>query len=341
METKQALERRILLIGSYKKLLFDSLCAAAERYERHVQYHDVYYLYFKINENTIIIELTLAGTEHTGAREMAIRNSDGVIICYAANYPASFNELASLNEDFKMRKNKNAPILLVRNEDEYVELDPVESSSSQTGSSDKDDISRNTNEQADDENKTMITSEQDQELAKELNCETMALKLSEAGPMDNIILDFVKKVLDTDRRQRRRSTLMDGLKHLNVITLNKLRKSDKDSSSHSSTSDISPEADQENVDSKSDKEDGKGTKEKKCTKDDKKSTKDSDSDKDDKLSVKNSESDLETRSTPATPSNNRSFLRTFKRNQTAPSSQKGSSQHSHATTTQSKVCAVM
>uniref|UniRef100_A0A1I7SMM2 Ras-associating domain-containing protein n=1 Tax=Bursaphelenchus xylophilus TaxID=6326 RepID=A0A1I7SMM2_BURXY len=312
METKNTLERRILLIGSHKRLLFDRLCAAAERYEKHVQYHDVYYLYYTLNEEPFIVELTLAGIEHTGAREMAIRTADGVIISYAANYPASFNDLTSLLEDFKMRKNKNAPILVVRNEDEHVDLDPTESSSSYTESSEDQESGKTEIKVNVDDNTSAISVEQGAQLAKEFGpiCEQTSLKLSETTSTLDLILDFLKKVLETDRRQRRRSTILDGLKQLNAMTINKLKRHDKDgSSSHSSTSDISPAGDQENVEEK--------TKENK---------------------------EIDTKSEPATPVHSRSFMKTFRRNQTAPSNQKHNNSHNQeveAESGQSKVCVIM
>lgn len=69
-----------------------------------MQFNDLYYLYFDVDGLETVVELTTVGTEHTGVREMAIRKSDAVILCYAAHSPISFHELSSVADDFTMRK---------------------------------------------------------------------------------------------------------------------------------------------------------------------------------------------------------------------------------------------
>lgn len=69
-----------------------------------MQFNDMYYLYFNVDGQETVVELNTVGTEHTGAREMSIRKSDAVILCYAAHSPISFHELANVTDDFTMRK---------------------------------------------------------------------------------------------------------------------------------------------------------------------------------------------------------------------------------------------
>ncbi|KAH7728812.1 hypothetical protein AAVH_03183 [Aphelenchoides avenae] len=116
-------EYRILLLGTaHKKPLFDKICEAAEKYEKHVQYNDTYYLHFTIDGQQCIVELSDPGVEHTGAREMAVRKADAVILSYAAHNATSFHKLTNIAEDFKLRK-KYPPIVMISNEDEVLATD--------------------------------------------------------------------------------------------------------------------------------------------------------------------------------------------------------------------------
>jgi len=76
-----------------------------------------------------IIELNDPGVTHTGAREMAIRKADAIILCYSAMSVASFHQLSSIAEDFKMRKEfKYPPVRIICNEDDVIE-DDIETAS--------------------------------------------------------------------------------------------------------------------------------------------------------------------------------------------------------------------
>ena len=122
---------------------FEKLLCVSEKYERHIQYHDTCYLNFNYaGQGPVVIELNDPGIEHTGAREMAIRKADAVILNYAMYSAHSFHQLTAIAEDFKQRKNGSyvcatgapilieimesgrfqPPVLLICNEDEvYIE----------------------------------------------------------------------------------------------------------------------------------------------------------------------------------------------------------------------------
>jgi len=85
---------------------FEKLLCISEKYERHIQYHDTCYLNFNYpGQGPVVIELNDPGIEHTGAREMAIRKADAVILHYAMYSAHSFHQLTAIAEDFKQRKN--------------------------------------------------------------------------------------------------------------------------------------------------------------------------------------------------------------------------------------------
>uniref|UniRef100_A0A914QMD8 Uncharacterized protein n=1 Tax=Panagrolaimus davidi TaxID=227884 RepID=A0A914QMD8_9BILA len=127
----------LIFLGSHHKAsLFDKLCAAADKFERHVQYPDLWYLNLTVDDIPCIIELTDPGMEHTGAREMSIRKAEAAILCYSSMSASSFHQLSSVAEDFKARKGfKYPPIKLICNEDDVVEEDFHETASFHTDQS--------------------------------------------------------------------------------------------------------------------------------------------------------------------------------------------------------------
>jgi hypothetical protein len=85
---------------------YEKLLAAASKVEKHVQYQDITYLSFPAfdDQAPCVLELNDTGMEHTGAREMAIRKADAVILCYSANDHDSFEQLSGVLDDFASRK---------------------------------------------------------------------------------------------------------------------------------------------------------------------------------------------------------------------------------------------
>ncbi|KAI6205080.1 hypothetical protein M3Y94_00752000 [Aphelenchoides besseyi] len=253
-EAKHPIERKITLLGLNKQPLFERLCDAVERHERHVQYQDVFYLYTTVDGNEETIELTKVGTEHTGAREMAIRKAEGVIISYATHYPETFNELENVVEDFKMRKHgKFPPIILFANEDEVINsvdeetADQTSSASEGYESSSETDSSGSIKRRPSMENirrshetESPITHEQGENFAKLLGdqCQFVSAPLSQYDGLSELLADLLRK-LNTQRSTRRRSTYVEGLKQ--ILPFTKSRKStsersdDESSSSSSST----------------------------------------------------------------------------------------------------------
>ncbi|KAI1708697.1 hypothetical protein DdX_11776 [Ditylenchus destructor] len=116
-------EYPVLIIGTpHKQPLFEKLLASAEKFERHIQYQDTFYLNYTVDGQPAVVVLNDPGTQHTGAREMAIRKADAVILCYAAYNAASFHQISDLVNDFKSRKNgQYPPVLLLCNEDCILE----------------------------------------------------------------------------------------------------------------------------------------------------------------------------------------------------------------------------
>ncbi|KAI1704054.1 hypothetical protein Ddc_16306 [Ditylenchus destructor] len=116
-------EYPVLIIGTpHKQPLFEKLLTSAEKFERHIQYQDTFYLNYTVDGQPAVVVLNDPGTQHTGAREMAIRKADAVILCYAAYNAASFHQISDLVNDFKSRKNgQYPPVLLLCNEDCILE----------------------------------------------------------------------------------------------------------------------------------------------------------------------------------------------------------------------------
>uniref|UniRef100_A0AC34QRQ2 Uncharacterized protein n=1 Tax=Panagrolaimus sp. JU765 TaxID=591449 RepID=A0AC34QRQ2_9BILA len=121
----QLFQYKFIFLGSHHKAsLFEKLCESVDKYEQHVQYPDIWYLYLTVDGTECIIELNDPGLTHTGAREMAIRKADAIILCYSAISVASFHQLSSIAEDFRLRKGfKHPPVRIICNEDDVVEED--------------------------------------------------------------------------------------------------------------------------------------------------------------------------------------------------------------------------
>uniref|UniRef100_A0AC35UGS3 Ras family protein n=1 Tax=Rhabditophanes sp. KR3021 TaxID=114890 RepID=A0AC35UGS3_9BILA len=117
-------EYKVAFIGTHHKLaFFNKLKQACLKYERHNQYTDVHYLNFKVHEEEIVLEIVELGTDHTGAREMAIRQADAIILCYSSVNIASYHQLANCVDDYKARKKdkKASPIYVISNNDEFAD----------------------------------------------------------------------------------------------------------------------------------------------------------------------------------------------------------------------------
>ncbi|KAL3123460.1 hypothetical protein niasHT_004632 [Heterodera trifolii] len=120
-----AKEYRMVLLGTqHKKPLFEKMCSAAQKFEQHIQYADIWYLtfQFKDSEEPVVVEIIDPGTEKTGERQMAIQQkSDAIILCYSAFNPDSFLALESVTEDFQTFNGKAPATLLLCNEDQLAE----------------------------------------------------------------------------------------------------------------------------------------------------------------------------------------------------------------------------
>ncbi|KHN87472.1 hypothetical protein Tcan_12728 [Toxocara canis] len=116
-------EIRITFIGSpQKSVIFEQLKEAAIKTEKHVSYQDTFYFTFNVDGTESVVELFDPGVEHTGAREMSIRNTNGVMLFYSAYSPASFKQISDVISDFSYRKNNTKlPVLLICIEDEIME----------------------------------------------------------------------------------------------------------------------------------------------------------------------------------------------------------------------------
>ncbi|KIH47142.1 hypothetical protein ANCDUO_22802 [Ancylostoma duodenale] len=117
-------ELNVVMLGSpQKNVMFEKLCQAATKYERHVHYQDVHYLTVNCAGKQEVIEFTDPGlmkilaeiTEmvannnilqaRTGGREMAIKRADLALLFYSAISLSSLQHLQSLEEDLIMKKN--------------------------------------------------------------------------------------------------------------------------------------------------------------------------------------------------------------------------------------------
>ncbi|ETN87287.1 hypothetical protein NECAME_00146 [Necator americanus] len=122
MKTDEAVsnELNVVMLGSpQKNILFEKLCQAATKYERHVHYPDVHYLTVDCNGKQELLEFTDPGLAHTGGREMAIRRADLALLFYSALSLNSLHHLQALEEDLAFKK--NLPLRLVCDSDEVVE----------------------------------------------------------------------------------------------------------------------------------------------------------------------------------------------------------------------------
>uniref|UniRef100_A0A0N4ZRL9 Ras family protein n=1 Tax=Parastrongyloides trichosuri TaxID=131310 RepID=A0A0N4ZRL9_PARTI len=126
-------EYKIAFIGNHSKYTFlEKLKQSSKKYEKHVKYQDVHYMNYIVNGSEIVLELFEHGTEHTGAREMAIRKAEGIILFYSAMSMESYHQLVNCVDDFKRRKKdkKSTPIYLISNEDPVSVNDYIENESS-------------------------------------------------------------------------------------------------------------------------------------------------------------------------------------------------------------------
>jgi GTPase SAR1 family protein len=231
----------------------EKLCEAADHYERHMQYPDIYYLYFDVDGQETVIELSCLGTEHTGSREMEIRKSHVIILAYAMNNATSFHELANITEDLKMRK-REPPIVLVCNEDELVEEDRLSiadgSSISEGYESDNanNQIKRHPSMEKirKSQEQSFITKEQGEAFAKQLGNDSQFLSehLSRFGGTRDLLLELLRK-LNSGRKSstsRRRSTVVEGLKNITLPFQKSKKNREREESGSSTSGDITPDS---------------------------------------------------------------------------------------------------
>ncbi|EJW77563.1 hypothetical protein WUBG_11528 [Wuchereria bancrofti] len=97
----------IVFIGSSEKEeLLEKIKSTAVQCERHITYHDTYYLTYIVDGSEANVELIDSGVEHTGARQMSIRKAHGVILFYRASSQTSVNQLYDVALDFQIIENK-------------------------------------------------------------------------------------------------------------------------------------------------------------------------------------------------------------------------------------------
>uniref|UniRef100_A0A0N5B277 Ras-associating domain-containing protein n=1 Tax=Strongyloides papillosus TaxID=174720 RepID=A0A0N5B277_STREA len=131
-------EYKIALIGDHSKfVLLEILKKSCKVYEKHVKYQDVHYFNFFVDDDEIVLEVVELGTEHTGAREMAIRKAEGIILFYTSVLMEGYHQLVNCVDDFKRRKKdkKHTPTYLISNEDPTILDDMTENESSDKFSS--------------------------------------------------------------------------------------------------------------------------------------------------------------------------------------------------------------
>jgi len=254
-ENKAGREFLFTLIGMHKKPLFEKLCQSADKYEQHMQFDDVYFLNFNVDGQEVVVQLTSVGTEHTGNREMSIRKSDAVILCYATHSPHSFQELANVTEDFTMRK-KYPPVVLVCNEDELIEEDRLsvadQSSISEGYESDnpgqiKRHASMDKIRQSRED--SFVTAEQGEAFSHQLGPDSQFLRVevSKFDGTKELVLELLRKMTTTKKRssstsRRRRSTVVEGLKQI-ALPFQKSKKNrerEESNSSDNSSPETSP-----------------------------------------------------------------------------------------------------
>ncbi|KAE9555385.1 hypothetical protein FO519_001397 [Halicephalobus sp. NKZ332] len=197
---------------------FDKLIEAVDKYERHVQYPDVWYLNLEVDGKECIIELNDPGLRHTGAREMAIRKADAIILCYSSMSVASFHQLSSIAEDFKMRKEfKYPPVRIICNEDDVVEEDietaSIADQSSSEGYESEDGSTQNGKEKGLRKRRSMekiveahennrITKEQGETMAKLFgpDSEFFSISVNDFTESRQMILNGVTRILESSKK---------------------------------------------------------------------------------------------------------------------------------------------
>uniref|UniRef100_A0A915PJF9 GTP-binding protein n=1 Tax=Setaria digitata TaxID=48799 RepID=A0A915PJF9_9BILA len=109
----------VVFIGSpQKEALLEKMKSTAVRSERHIIYHDTYYLTYVVDGSEAVVELIDPGLEHTGARQMSILKAHGVILFYQTSSQTSINQLCDVAHDFQIIESKiKPPIILIGNED--------------------------------------------------------------------------------------------------------------------------------------------------------------------------------------------------------------------------------
>ncbi|KAI6191987.1 hypothetical protein M3Y97_00287200 [Aphelenchoides bicaudatus] len=234
----------------HKRPLFEKLCNAADRYEKHMQFDDIYYLYFNVDGQETVVVLNSIGAEHTGNREMSVRKSDAVLLTYASHNPHSFEELSSVVDDFTMRK-KYPPVVLICNEDELIEddnLSMTEQSSTSEGyeSDNPGQIKRHHSMEKirQSQEGLFITKDQGENFLKSLGPEArfISTPVSQFDGTEELIMELLRKLNTTRSTRRRRSTVVDSLKQITLPFQKSKKTREREESNSSTTSDHSPDS---------------------------------------------------------------------------------------------------
>ncbi|CEF64116.1 Small GTPase superfamily and Small GTPase superfamily, Ras type and P-loop containing nucleoside triphosphate hydrolase domain-containing protein [Strongyloides ratti] len=206
-------EYKIAFIGDHSKNVFlQKLKETCIKYEKHVKYQDIHYFNFLVDNSEIVLEIFELGTEHTGAREMAIRKAEGIILFYTSVLMEGYHQLVNCVDDFKRRKKdkKFTPIYLISNEDPSL-IDDINESSDQISSISEGYESesptqsyrvsrRNSMEKikqiSEDLLMTKITPQQGENLAKAISpdCHYISINFKNYNNIDEFVTEIVNKI---------------------------------------------------------------------------------------------------------------------------------------------------
>uniref|UniRef100_A0A7E4VV52 HGTP_anticodon domain-containing protein n=1 Tax=Panagrellus redivivus TaxID=6233 RepID=A0A7E4VV52_PANRE len=265
-EVPKVVEYRLLFLGSHHKAsLFDKLCSAVDRFERHPQYKDIWYLETVVDDVPCMIELNDPGMAHTGAREMSIRKADAAILCYSCLSVGSFHELSSIADDFKAGKkngkskatqSRPKPIKLICNEDEVVEDDLDGDQCSSEGYESGEDMSklrrrrRSMEKIVEAHDNERITDEQGEDMAKLFgpDCEFISISVSKFTTVGarTLIEDLIRSVnyLNPNKlkplQKGRRSKSKDPKRRESMSNHNSVTSSSSSSDGFSTTTIVEP-----------------------------------------------------------------------------------------------------
>lgn len=245
-------EYKIAFIGDHTKyVLLEKLKEFCIKYEKHVKYQDIHYLNFLVDNSEVVLEIFELGTEHTGAREMAIRKAEGIILFYTSILMEGYHQLVSCVDDFKRRKKdkKSTPIYLISNEDtspiyDYTESSDKFSSLSEGYESESPTQSyhlsrRNSMEkikqQSEDLSMAKITPQQGENLAKAISpdCQFISINIKNYNNINEFVSEIVKKINFSTPEKLKNLTKSKEAKKESTNKVEKKNKGDKSSRNNS------------------------------------------------------------------------------------------------------------